>query len=189
MTPPLRLALRLLDREPSYGTRTEPFPYQVWKGGATDLLSRRMIAEPPHWLLLTDHESDQQEPPEIDNALMNWNLEQILPDHVRSPETAGGVILVSMDVDPGHEEEFNAWYNTEHIPHLSAVPGVIAARRFRASNPSRLGVPAYVALYHVEDTDIYATRTWVMANETPWMLRMRRVQRNRIYFMFRTRVL
>jgi hypothetical protein len=146
-----------------------------------------MIAEPPYWLSVADHGSDQQALPETD-ALMSWDLEQILPGQLRSPETAGGVILVSMDVDQGHQEEFNAWYDTEHIPHLSAVAGVIAARRFRTMNPSRAGVPAYVALYHVENTDLYATRAWVVANETPWMLRMRRVQRNRTYFMFRTRI-
>ena len=187
MIPPLRLALRLLDREPSYGTRPDLLSHQVWQGGVTDLSSRRMIAEPPFWLFLADHGSDQQAPPKGD-ALLSWDLEQIVPGQLRSPETAGGVILVSMDVDQGHEEEFNAWYNTEHIPQLRAVLGVIAARRFRTINPSRAGVPAYVALYHVENTDIYATRTWVVANETPWMLRMRRVQQNRTYFMFRTRI-
>ena len=83
------------------------------------------------------------------------------------------------------EQEFNAWYNAEHIPHLSGLPGVIAARRFQTLNP---GAPRYVALYHVANTDIYTTQHWVAANETPWMLRMRRFQRNRMYFMFRTRV-
>ena len=120
--------------------------------------------------------------------LLSWDLEQILPGDRVSPARAGGVILVSMDIDPDREAEFNDWYNTEHIPCLSRIPGVLAARRFRAVEDSRRGVPAYVALYHVESTGIYATRTWVVANETPWMLRMRRFQRNRTYFMFPTRV-
>ena len=46
------------------------------------------------------------------------------------------------------------------------------------------GDPRYVALYHVENTDIYATPGWMAANETPWILRMRRFQRDRTYFMF-----
>ena len=80
-----------------------------------------------------------------------------------------------------HEDEFNDWYNTEHIPHFNRLDGVIAARRFRAIE----GNPRYVALYHVENTDIYATPGWMAANQTPWMLRMRRYQRDRTYFMFR----
>jgi hypothetical protein len=57
---------------------------------------------------------------------------------------------------------------------------MIRARRFRALS----GTPRYVALYHVANPDIYATAAWTSANFTPWMLRMRRFQRNRTYFMF-----
>ena len=60
----------------------------------------------------------------------------------------------------------------------------LAARRFRATE----GNPRYVALYHVEDTGIYATPGWKAANETPWILRMRRFQRDRTYFMFGQRL-
>jgi hypothetical protein len=156
---------------------------QVWQGGATDRTTRTMIASPPRWLVLADHTGTT---PALTAAapLLGWELEQILPGGAVSAADAGGVILVSMDVDPDHEDEFNDWYNTEHIPHFSRVPGVIAARRFRALS----GSPAYVALYHVANTDVYATPEWMAANETPWILRMRRYQRNRTYFMFRTRI-
>jgi hypothetical protein len=184
MLSPLRLAMRLFDREPPPGPAAEILTPQVWQGGATDLSTRTMIADPPHWLVLADHEADQP-PPEFAGSRLTRGLEQIFPGRRTSPSNAGGVILVSMDIDAGREEEFNDWYNTEHIPRLSSIPGVLAARRFRALSAA---APAYVALYHVEDAGIYATRTWVAANETPWMLRMRRFQRNRTYFMFRTRV-
>jgi hypothetical protein len=173
------LILSVFDHEPASVRGT-----QLWKGGATDLTTRTMIGEPSRWLEIAEDVSAPTE----GVALRRWNLEQINPGTLPSPETAGGVILVSMNVDPAQEDEFNDWYNTEHIPHLSGVPGVLAARRFRAVGGSQPGVPAYVALYHVESTGVYATRTWVVANETPWMLRMRRFQRNRTYFMFPTRV-
>jgi hypothetical protein len=115
---------------------------------------------------------------------LSWDLQQILPGDALSPADAGGVILVSMDIDPDREDEFNDWYNTEHMPHFRRVRGVIAARRFRAL----CGSPSYVALYHVADTDVYATPEWMAANETPWILRMRRYQRNRTYLMFRSRL-
>ena len=34
-------------------------------------------------------------------------------------------------IDPAKEEEFNAWYNTEHLPELLAIPGVLAVVRVR----------------------------------------------------------
>jgi hypothetical protein len=173
---PLCLSLRIFDHEPVHQSGA-----QLWKGGATDLTTRTMIADPPRWLSIADDVAT--EPPER-LPLLLWAAEQINPGQLRSPETAGGVILVSMNVDPAHEDEFNDWYNMEHIPHFNRLAGVIAARRFRAIE----GNPHYVALYHVEDTAIYATPGWMAANETPWILRMRRFQRDRIYFMFRYRI-
>jgi len=176
---PLRLSLQIFDHEP-----VRPAGAQVWKGGATDLTTRTMIADPPLWLLIADHTADQQPPPPERPALRQWSLEQINPGDQYSPGTAGGVILVTMNVEPDREDEFNDWYNTEHIPHFNRLAGVIAARRFRAT----AGDPRYVALYHVDNTNIYATPGWMAANETPWILRMRRFQHDRTYFMFRERI-
>jgi hypothetical protein len=175
----LRLGLQIFDHEP-----VRPAFGQLWKGGATDLTTRTMVADPPLWLLIADFGPDQSLPSPERPPSRQWDLEQINPCSLHSPEHAGGVILVSMNVDPAHEDEFTDWYNMEHIPHFNRLDGVITARRFRA----REGDPRYVALYHVENTDIYATPGWMAANETPWILRMRRFQRDRVYFMFRERV-
>ena len=175
----LRLTLRIFDHEPS-----GPHPGQLWRGGATDLATRASTDTPPRWLTIADHPPGSPPPAPERAPLRQWSLEQINPGTLASPDTAGGVILVSMNVDPAHEDEFNDWYNMEHIPHFNRLPGVIAARRFRAIE----GEPRYVALYHVETTDIYATPAWMAANETPWILRMRRFQRDRTYFMFRRRI-
>jgi hypothetical protein len=183
----LRLALRIFDRDAAGSKPAGALTHQVWRGGATDLATRTMTPDPPRWLVLADHEAASSVPDSA-GCLLSWDLEQVLPGRQLSPVEAGGVILVSMDIDPARDEEFNAWYNTEHIPHLGRVPGVLAARRFRSVVATRSDTPAYVALYHVADTAIYASRSWVEANETPWMQRMRRFQRNRTYFMFQSRV-
>ena len=49
-----------------------------------------------------------------------------------------------MNVAPEHENEFNEWYNVEHLPALGAVPGVLAARRYRGSGAAQ----RYAAIYH-----------------------------------------
>ena len=33
-----------------------------------------------------------------------------------------GIFMVYADIDPQYDDEFNAWYNTEHLPELLALP-------------------------------------------------------------------
>jgi hypothetical protein len=68
---------------------------------------------------------------------------------------------VAMTPAVQHETEFNAWYDTEHIPALARVPGVLSARRFRAN-----GHPKYVALYHLRSPDVVSGPDWRRASES-----------------------
>jgi heme-degrading monooxygenase HmoA len=101
--------------------------------------------------------------------LMRFEGEQVLPGDKLAPNGAGGFLLNAMNVVPEHEAEFNEWYNTEHIPALAAVPGVICARRFRATSANR----RYVALYHLETPEVQATQAWKNAANTPWTEKLR----------------
>ena len=38
-----------------------------------------------------------------------------------------GIFLVYTDIDPKFEEEFNAWYNTEHLGELLSLPGFLVS--------------------------------------------------------------
>ena len=38
-----------------------------------------------------------------------------------------GLLMVYCEVPAKHEEEFNAWYNEEHIPERLSIPGVLSA--------------------------------------------------------------
>lgn len=95
--------------------------------------------------------------------------EQILPGDAAAPSGAGGLLVNAMSVAPEHEAEFNDWYNREHIPALSSVPGVLAARRYRAAE----GSPRYVALYHLATPEVQATAAWKDAASSAWTERMR----------------
>jgi hypothetical protein len=46
----------------------------------------------------------------------------------------------------GREDEYNAWYDDTHLAEFSALPGVIAARRFRVVGD---GKPQYAAIYEL----------------------------------------
>ena len=82
-----------------------------------------------------------------------------------------GLLAVWLHVPPKHEDEFNAWYNTEHIQQITSIPGFINGRRYMALE----GVPKYLALYELHDETITAGGEFqsVMANPTPWSARMR----------------
>ncbi len=39
------------------------------------------------------------------------------------------VRVVMMEVDPAHEEQFNRWYNDQHLPERLEIPGYVSSRR------------------------------------------------------------
>lgn len=57
--------------------------------------------------------------------------------------TRKGLLLVLADPAPAIEEEFNDWYDSEHLPERAVLPGFETAKRFVCVS----GGPAYAALY------------------------------------------
>jgi hypothetical protein len=91
------------------------------------------------------------------------------------PITAPYLLIVSMDVDPAHEDLFNEVYDTEHIPYLLEVEGVIGAQRM-AGEAAAMFVggetkdlpspsPRYVALYELASPDVITSDGWAEAVE------------------------
>lgn len=55
----------------------------------------------------------------------------------------------------GQEEEYNHWYSKRHIFDLVAIPGVIAARRYKLRDPStQADAGDYLAVYELSDIDL-----------------------------------
>ena len=60
------------------------------------------------------------------------------------------LLVVSAEVIPGKEEEFNSWYNTEHIPNFSGkMPHVQKIRRYC----SKRGTPQFITIYEFTSFD------------------------------------
>ncbi|MGH8706280.1 MAG: hypothetical protein ACREUO_12790 [Burkholderiales bacterium] len=97
-----------------------------------------------------------------------WACEQILPGSALPDPTARALYLACGDAPKEHEQEFNRWYDEEHIPLLAAVPGVLGARRFRASS----GTPRYIALYELEHERVPEHPQWQQATRTEWAQRI-----------------
>ena len=103
--------------------------------------------------------------------IMRYEGEQIAPGSALAAGNAEGLLVASMNVDPAHEAEFNDWYDTEHLPQLAAVPGVLSARRYRMSDTA--SERRYLALYHLRDSDVSRSDAWATAANTRWTERMR----------------
>lgn len=76
-----------------------------------------------------------------------------------------GLLMVSVDIDPDHEDEVNRWYWQEHFPERMACPGFQWGARFRAVE----GEPRYLALYLLDSPDVLQSEAYAQINrQTPW---------------------
>jgi hypothetical protein len=71
-------------------------------------------------------------------------------------EQGTGLLLVMIDIDPEHEEEFNRWYDEEHLPERVQCPGFLSARRFVSVE----GAPKYLAFYELADPAVLDTEAY-----------------------------
>lgn len=100
------------------------------------------------------------------------------------------VFTASMDVDADKEALFNEVYDTEHVPHLMKVPGVVAVTRVKAD---RLRVtmggetktveptgPRYSCIVELESPDVLTSDAWSKAVDAGrWPGQVRPFTRNR----------
>lgn len=67
------------------------------------------------------------------------------------------MVVASTPSDPTREDEFNTWYSEVHLPDIRAIPGFVAARRYRlhtAEGQPDPGLHTYLAVYEVEADDL-----------------------------------
>ena len=105
--------------------------------------------------------------------LIRFEGTQILPGNAAAPAGAGALLVNAMNVAPGGEADFNAWYDEEHLPALAKVPGTLAARRYRAREGAVGVTQRYVAVYHLTSPDVTRGDAWKKAVDTPWTARVR----------------
>ena len=105
--------------------------------------------------------------------------EQIYPEEGNYEIPNSDVLFaVGHDVPQGKDDEFNAWYHTEHMPAmLNRVPGFISARHFRIYEtklPPRAGggyqsfSPKYVSLYDLENERVLESEPFLRERNSPW---------------------
>ena len=82
-----------------------------------------------------------------------------------------GLLLMMTDIDAANEEDFNRWYEEEHLAERMAIPGFINARRFTAIE----GGPKYLALYDLESPEVLQSTPYLNitgAGTSSWTRRL-----------------
>jgi hypothetical protein len=77
-----------------------------------------------------------------------------------------GLLLTLTEPPPAMEEEFNAWYDDEHIPERLAIPGFRSARRWVSER-------TYLATYELDALAVLSSPAYLSRYEkpTPWSRR------------------
>ena len=89
--------------------------------------------------------------------------EQIAGSPLRDPLLLSDrpLSIVTADVDPVHEAEWDRWYTESHLPGVLAVPGYAFGARFRRLDHSALENfntgPKYLAIYECESEAVLPT--------------------------------
>lgn len=86
------------------------------------------------------------------------------------------VTFVTAELTPEGEEEYNKFYDEEHIPLFSKVPGWLRSRRFVLKEWNQLGKeaqshtppPKYLAVHEWSTTDAFDTEEFKSTLDTPW---------------------
>ena len=107
------------------------------------------------------------------------------------------VFTAAMTIGPERDGLLNEVYDTEHVPSLIKVPGLISVARFRRE-PLTMSIggelktidfpdePRYTALYEVEGPDVMSTPAWGKAvEEGRWPAQVRPYTKNRKHTLWR----
>ena len=78
------------------------------------------------------------------------------------------VYLVTTSVEDGWDEEYNRFYDEEHIPTLLKLPGYHAATRYRAIDAE----PRYLTVWEIDSLDGWQSPAHEAALSTPWAQRI-----------------
>ena len=81
-----------------------------------------------------------------------------------------GLLMVWCEVPADVEDEFNRWYNEEHIEERLSIPGILSAARYEAV----VSGPKHLAVYELESSAVMESDEYlkVRSNPTEWSKRM-----------------
>lgn len=76
------------------------------------------------------------------------------------PGAAPFCMMITFEIAPADEAEFNDIYDNDHIPNILKLPGVLEIIRFRDAAPNAQGWLVYSALYFLAQENLHETPAW-----------------------------
>ena len=79
---------------------------------------------------------------------------------------ASGELLIWTSVDPAYEQDFNQWYDQEHMQERAAIKGFRWSRRYHSDTCAR----PYLALYQTDTLHVFTSEPYRQAftKQTQW---------------------
>ena len=74
------------------------------------------------------------------------------------------LMMVWADIPADKEDDFNSWYNEEHLAELLSVPGILNAARYEAVKSG----PKHLACYELESAAVVETDAFKNRPRTEW---------------------
>lgn len=142
-------------------------------------------------------ESESASPPEsfdiITQRLPKFKrgiYEQVFPEEEDySPASTRFLLLAEHELPSQYEEEYDVWYNTEHIPAITQVPGFFTPRRFKLSNefpsiPDSKNVRRFITIYDIDNIELFDTDIFRKQSTSPWTRRMQGLYTQKLLVLY-----
>ena len=168
------VALRGFVRARRYRADDAPLKYLAWYETADETVEQGpyfqgIVKQPTPWSQrMRKLYADRRE-------RMNFRLMRDVRSAATDARTdAPWLYIVHTDIPDDIVDEYNTWYDSEHLPRLVTVPGVMRARRYTAVT----GNPRYLTAYELADPGAFESPEGLQARKTPWTAKMRSLFQN-----------
>jgi hypothetical protein len=154
-----------------YSVDDAPLKYLAWYETVDETIEpgadfQRIVAEPTPWSRRMRKLYGEN------RERMNFRLMRDV-GRVSGSDTPW-LYIVHTDIPDDIVDEYNEWYDKEHLPRLVTVPGVVRARRYTAVE----GHPRYLTAYELTDPNAFESPEGLQARKTPWTAKMRSLFHN-----------
>ena len=75
-------------------------------------------------------------------------------------------MMITFEIAPEDEAEFNEIYDNDHIPTIMKLDGVTEVIRFKDPGPNEKGFLVYSALYFMAQENLHLTAEWEALSDT-----------------------
>lgn len=69
-------------------------------------------------------------------------------------------MMITFEIAPEDEAQFNDIYDNDHIPNILKLNGVVEIIRFRDAKPNEKGFLVYSAIYLLAQENLHETPEW-----------------------------